>query len=194
MSLEDRVGRTLANWRWTLVFTSAFSIGSCLYEGDLFAAAISLVFAAVIYWIGLWLIVQYFTFTMKPGELIMELQGNKVREINERLADGTLEAGSEELEKLMKIAGLQPLTVMETFGPVIGRLGETEIYEWIEAKKGSGNETKRYTFVSTAEFDTDGTVVVKDQKRLYIVIDGCLYEHVPPVPETPPVPPVAGPV
>ena len=103
MNLEQRVERLLSSWRMVIFITSILSGASCIMQGEYVAFVLTIPMLIGLYFAGLFVIAQFLKYTMPVGELIVELQSKKVKEINERLAAGTLEANSPELEELMKI-------------------------------------------------------------------------------------------
>ena len=178
MNIEERANIAVDRWRIIAALAASIGVTVCLFDGEFLSALILIPMNILMYYGGLYVIVKYLTLTTPYGEAVQAFQAKKVQEINARLADGMLEAGSPELEALMKEAGLNPLSVVESFGPVFGRMGDVELYEWIDAKQGSAGETKRYTYVKQAHFDADGTAIVPNENNLFIVVDGFLYEHI----------------
>lgn len=178
MKLDERVSLAIDSWFTVVCITAFLAVGSCLFSGEWVAGlVVTPILIVVLYYFGIFAIGKYILYTTNPNEFIEEIQSERIKAINEGLENGSIEAGSPELERLMKEAGLRPLSVLESFGPVFGRHWDAELYEYIDAKQGSAGETKRYTYVAKAQFDHDGTVVTPDE-NLYIVVDGHLYEHV----------------
>lgn len=177
--LMQRIAAAVEGLR-TFIFT--FGLGSSIFiiafgSFEWFLILIPILVGA--YFCGLVIIAQVLQSSLSEDEVISVVQRYKIQSINERLADGTLEPGSNELEALMAEAGLEPLTVIVQLGPIFGHLGDVSLHDWIDAKKGSDGETLRYEYVGKAVFEVDGTVQVTDEKFSYIVIDGILYRHDP---------------
>jgi len=151
----------------------------CVVQGQFVAALVALVIFGATYHLGL-IVLGHLLARWLPEEVLMQdLQSRRIAEINSRLQDGSLEAGSEELETMMKHAGLEPLSVVGARGPVFGKQFDAELYEWIEAKKGREGEVLRYTYIGEAQFDEDGCVQATDDSGEFIVLDGFMYRAEP---------------
>jgi hypothetical protein len=177
--LDLIVERTVETYRKVFLLASAIAIGSCLFQGEFVSALIAAILLFISYYIGLYLVGFILSKMIPKTVLIEELRTKRINEINARLDDGTLEAGSEELETLMTKAGLEPLHVISAYGPVFGKQFDAEMYEWLDAKKGREGDLLRYTFVGTAQFDSDGCVETPNDEGVFLVLDGFLYEHTP---------------
>ena len=111
-----------------------------------------------------------------PREVVLEeLQLKRIRELNERIAGG-LETGPE-LDALIAAAGLEPLHIPVAYGPVIGKFGDEQLYEWIDAKRGTEGEPQRYFYEGQAVLDQDGCLIVPDREKQYMSINGILYSR-----------------
>lgn len=177
MDLEKRIDRILGLWRALILVGLILSIGISLSIQDYLGAVLSVPMMSGTYFVGVYILGQYFKLSSPKAEIIATLHGMKIREINERLADGTLTAGTKELDELMIAAGLQPLMSIESFGPPVGKLGEVPLYDWLEMKRGADGEPQRYSFIGQAQYDADGVMRVPNENDLYLVLDGVLYEH-----------------
>jgi hypothetical protein len=177
--LDVVVGRTVDTYRRCFLFAAVISIGSCIYDELYWAALISAGILSVLYYLGLFVLGHTLAAVLPKTYLIEELRTQRIKEINKRLDEGSLEAGSEELETLMTKAGLEPLHVIVDRGPVFGRQFDAEMYEWLDAKKGREGDLLRYVFVGQAQFDHDGCVETPNNEGVFLVLDGFLYEHTP---------------
>jgi hypothetical protein len=177
--LDLIVERTVETYRKCFIFAAVLAIGSCIYDGMYWAALISAGILFVLYYLGLYVVGHTLAAIVPKAYLIEELRTKRIREINERLDAGTLEAGSEELETLMTKAGLEPLHVIAGYGPVFGKQFDALMYEWLDAKKGREGDLLRYVFVGQAQFDHDGCVETPNNEGVFLVLDGFLYEHSP---------------
>ena len=177
--LDVVVERTIDTYRKVFLVAGVIGVGSCLLEGELIAALIAAVLLSVSYYLGLFVVGFLLSKLIPRTYLIEELRTKRINDINRRLDDGTLEAGSEELETLMTKAGLGPLHVITAYGPVFGRQFDAELFEWLDAKKGREGDLLRYVFVGQAQFDSDGCVETPNDTGVFLVLDGFLYEHQP---------------
>lgn len=177
--LDLIVERTVETYRKCFLLASVIAIGICLFQGEYLAAVGAAFLLSISYHIGLFLVGHILARLVPKGFLIEELRTKRINEINARLDDGTLEAGSEELETLMTKAGLEPLHVISGYGPVFGKQFDAEMYEWLDAKKGREGDVLRYVYVGTAQFDSDGCVETPNDEGVFLVLDGFLYEHTP---------------
>jgi hypothetical protein len=177
--LDVVVERTVETYRKVFLVAGVIGVGSCLIEGDIWAALIAAVLISIMYYIGLYILGFILAKVLPPRYLIEELRTQRINDINRRLDEGTLEAGSEELETLMTKAGLEPLHVISGYGPVFGRQFDAEMYEWLDAKKGREGDLLRYVYVGQAQFDSDGCVETPNDEGVFLVLDGFLYEHTP---------------
>jgi len=177
--LDSIVERTVQTYRKVFFLASAIAIGLCLLQGEYLAAVGAAFLLFVSYYIGLFIVGHILARIVPKGFLIEELRKRRINEINQRLDEGTLEAGSEELETLMTKAGLEPLHVITGYGPVFGKQFDALMYEWLDAKKGREGENLRYMFVGAAQFDSDGCVEIPNDEGVFLVLDGFLYEHTP---------------
>lgn len=110
---------------------------------------------------------------MIPVQLIAsDFRAAKLRQLNQRLDEG-LQHG-EELDRLMEEAGLEPLHVQVDQGPVIGKLGDVELYEWVDATQGS-DEVLRYEYVGRGRIDENRCLIVPNDGRKYLCFNGILY-------------------
>lgn len=177
--LDSIVERTVETYRKVFLLASAIAIGLCLFQGEYLAAVGAAFLLFVSYYIGLFIVGHILARIVPKGFLIEELRTKRINEINRRLDEGTLEAGSEELETLMTKAGLEPLHVITGYGPVFGKQFDANLYEWLTAKKGREGEDLRYVYVGAAQFDSDGCVETPNDEGVFLVLDGFLYEHTP---------------
>lgn len=177
--LDQAVQSAVETYRKTFFLALVLTALMCVVQGQFVAALVVLMIFGATYHLGL-LAVGYLLSRFLPKEVLMnDLQSRRIAEINERLQNGTLEAGSEELETMMKLAGLEPLSVVQARGPVFGKQFDAELYEWIEAKKGREGEVLRYTYVGEAHFDEDGCAQATDDSGEFIVLDGFMYRAEP---------------
>jgi hypothetical protein len=177
--LDLIVERTVETYRKCFIFAAVLAIGSCIYDGLYWAALISAGVLSVLYYLGLFVVGHALAAILPKTYLIEELRTQRIKDINRRLDEGTLEAGSEELETLMTKAGLEPLHVITGYGPVFGKQFDALMYEWLDARKGREGDLLRYTFVGQAQFDSDGCVETPNETGIFLVLDGFLYEHQP---------------
>lgn len=177
--LDLVVQRTVETYRKCFLLASVIAIGICLFQGEYLAAVGAAFLLFISYHLGLYLVGFLLSKMIPKSILIEELRTKRINEINARLDDGTLEAGSEELETMMTKAGLAPLHVISGYGPVFGKQFDAEMYEWLEAKKGREGDLLQYKFVGAAQFDSDGCVETPNDEGVFLVLDGFLYEHTP---------------
>lgn len=108
------------------------------------------------------------------------LRDRKISAINDKLQSGEIQQGAE-LDAAMIDAGMRPMSTIVEYGAVIGVLGDTTLYEHIDATEGTGGELRRFVYAGQAEFDKhDGSVLTASSINHYIVLNGILYEHVVP--------------
>jgi hypothetical protein len=177
--LDLVVEHTVDTYRKVFLVVGVVGVGSCLIEEEYLSAMIAAVLISVSYYIGLYILGYVLAAILPKRYLIEELRTQRINDINRRLDEGTLEAGSEELETLMTKAGLEPLHVIVDRGPIFGRQFDAEMYEWLDAKKGREGTLLRYVFVGQARFDSDGCVETPNNTGVFLVLDGFLYEHTP---------------
>jgi hypothetical protein len=177
--LDVVVARTVETYQKCFILAAVIAIGSCIYDGMYWAAFLSAGILFVAYYLGLFIVGHVLSVVVPKTYLIEELRTKRINDINRRLDEGTLEAGSEELETLMTKAGLEPLHVITGYGPAFGRQFDAELYEYLEAKKGREGEVLKYVFVGQAQFDSDGCVETPNDTGVFLVLDGFLYEHTP---------------
>lgn len=177
--LDLAVTRAVESYRKVFAFLAVIGIGSSFVYGDLSWAVLVACSLAVLYYVGLIALGYGMSFVLPKSVLQQELRTKRINEINRRLDEGSLEAGSEELEEMMKNAGLEPLHVITGYGQIFGKQFDANLYEWVEAKKGRLGDIVRHDFVGPASFDADGCIETPNDEGVFLVLDGFLYEHTP---------------
>lgn len=175
--LDEIVEKTVDSYRVVFAVTSVVAVVLTIAQQNWIGLLVLGPLLAVVYFLGLHVVGWVLGELVDRSLIIKDIQHRRILEINKRLEDGTLEAGSEELEKMMKHAGLRPLSIITVHGPVFGKHADTDLHEWVDAKEGSEGEVLRYAYVGQAEFDQDGTVNTPSEENDYIVLNGYLYEH-----------------
>lgn len=178
MPLHDRVASYVNGWRFLFTVVSSISFVILLLQGEFFQLAIAIPLAFMIYHLGFFAMLHWLLYSTPPEVIIEEIKNQKIININERLSSGTLEPG-EELDDLLKDAGLRALTQVCTFGPVIGKYNDLEFFEWIGAKEGYDGEIKKYNYIGKCETDSAGNLKTPSAENFYILYDDILYEHIP---------------
>lgn len=177
-NLKSRVsnavdGYRLAYFAFAIFISIAFS-SSVSMVGAVFLGAL----LYVGYLIGLSFLVQYLSATIPPEIIAADFYDARINEINKRLEDGSLTEDSEELEAMMKAAGLRPLTLLVAKGPQIGIQEDCPIYDWVETKEGLKGEVHRFTFVCKADLGEDNVIRYEPRPgKAYSIVEGMLYER-----------------
>lgn len=181
LSIEKRASHLLEAWR--IIACLATVVTSYFYfaEVGLGTAVGALVLILVLYRLGIWLIGLYLLRTMsdeESEEILHNLQLDMIKEINAGLNDGSIKPG-DQLNQLMKEAGLRAPSKITEFGPVFGKLDDTDLHEFIIAKEGD-DEPRTFKYIGKVQQKSDGSYIVPtDEKNFYIIFNDILYEHVP---------------
>ena len=184
MFLEQRVKKMVFVWRMimSLALCANLLISTFVYNnhGSFFLFGnISLV---AIYFVGLFGIAKWLEMTTPAAELSFELKSKIIKDLNAELEAGTLIPGAE-LDARLDAAGLQQMNSIIDCGPVFGRIGDKEMFEWIDSKQGSLGEVQRYNYVEPAKFGPDGAAIPgTNENSLYVVVDNMMYEYKAPAP------------
>ena len=174
-ALDIIVGRAVELTRSIHIASAMIGTLLLLFVAPLWTIPLLLISLFISYQISLRLIGHILARSLPREALIEELQLKRIREVNERIAAG-LEPGPE-LDALIAAAGLEPLHVPVAYGPVIGKLGDEELYEWVDAKRGSTGQVERYLYEGRATLDTDGCLVPPDHEKQYMGINGILHSR-----------------
>jgi hypothetical protein len=182
--IEKRVSHLLDAWR--IIAAIVIGIASYFYLGEvgLGTAAMALVLLLAVYHLGVWLIGLYLLQTIsdeEAEEILHNIQMDMVDEIRAGINDGSLKPGPQ-LNQLMKEAGLGAPSVITGFGPVFGKLDDTDLYDFIIAKEGD-NEPRTFMYLGKVQQHADGSYIMpsneSDDTNFYVIFKGILYEHVP---------------
>ena len=174
-ALDLIVGRAVD---WTrIVHLLLGSVGGvvCLILAPLWVTPLWVIGVVISYHVSLRLIGKVLAYTLPRQALLEDLQLRRINELNRRIAEG-LEPG-EEMDKLVEEAGLEPLHIPVAYGPVFGKYKDAELFEWIDAKRGMTGETHRYVYEGIAEVDENNYLIIPNDEKQYMSLDGILYSR-----------------
>lgn len=177
--LDQLVENVVEGFRSAFRIAAAFAIILTVLQGNWFGLILLGPILVVTYFGGLWMVGQILSLVVSKDLLREEFQTKRIAILNQKLESGELTVDDPNLVSEMVRAGLRPLSVITEKGPVFGRQFDADLHEWIDAKEGDAG-TGRYVYKGKAFFEADGTVSIPDQneKNLYLVLDGILYERV----------------
>lgn len=179
--VDQIVSKTMDTYRRLYAI---FSIGAIVYM--LMNASFPMAFMTACgcwagFYIGVFMIAHTLPYFIPRHLLLEEGRAAMIRDINAKLESGELNENSDELHDLMAKAGLQPLSRIVEYGPVIGRWQDTNLYEYVFAMVGKDGPKMKYMYIGAASYQDEENQVLDTphEDRLYLVLDGSMYEHTP---------------
>lgn len=176
--LDEAVLKVIQRYRLYFALSVGFWAILLISSGSWFGLAILAMVSIPLYVLGMHVLASMIQSHLKNHPAL--LRAHQIQILNEKLGTGELQAGTPELDEQMQLAGLKPMSVITETGPVFGKLGDTSLHEWVEAKEGSAGTPMKYAYVGQARFDEDGTIVNElNGESQYLVLNGILYELKP---------------
>jgi hypothetical protein len=175
--LDQIIGRLIDKYRSTFAFGSLLIIGLSFFFVPLFVWLLIIGFSAILYFIGLYVLAFTLQRTIPQDIIDTGLQHDRVVELIEKLRTGELKAETKEFDDAMRHAGLEPLAVPKEFGPIFGKRGDDELYEWIDGTLGIDGPLERYFFVKALPSNDFGHLLRDcDLKQSHLIHQQCVYE------------------
>lgn len=175
--LRQRIDMVVDTWRLVAIAVGVLFATLFFTIGGLMAAALSAIITFISYRIGLMVIASWFTRIITDDEIKEAIRADALNEIMARQANGTLEPHDPETLELLTQAGLRPAPEIIEYGPVFGRYGEVELYDWVKAKD-EHDIVFVYNYAGIANVTADGLLILPDETKNYLCTDGILYELV----------------
>lgn len=178
MTLDQIIEQSVKQYRTIFLASALFVTCASFFFVPFYVWALILASNVGLYFVGLYILAWSLQRLIPQNVIDDGLRIDRIAEINRKLLSGELEPGSRELDTEMKAAGLEPLSIAVEYGPVFGKLGDAEMHEWIDGKKGLDGEIRRYFFVERASYGPTGLILVDSfaTNEDQMVVDDFLYQ------------------